>query len=139
MSDRPKDDIEDDAARSFCVFERDRALPRPMPWRPLMTDTQSQQKTSVKTPMATKIGFALWGVALLWWFAYYSNWHGAFGLMRLKLMCITGATSECEFFQQQISRISAIPTYYPVFWWAGCVAMIVGLVQGRANTKRAKQ
>lgn len=104
-----------------------------------MTDAQSHQKTSVKAPMATKIGFALWGVALLWWFAYYANWHGAFGLMRLKLMCITSATSECEFFQTQISRISAIPTYYPIFWWAGCVAMIVGLFQSRNQRKRVKQ
>lgn len=104
-----------------------------------MTDTQSQQKASVKTPMATKIGFALWGVALLWWFAYYANWQGAFGLMRLKLMCITSATSECEFFQTQISKISAIPTYYPIFWWAGCVAMIAGLVQSRNQRKQMKQ
>lgn len=138
MSDRHKDGAEGDASRSFCVFERDRALPRPMPWRPLMTDAQSQDKTSVKTPMATKIGFALWGVALLWWFAYYAHWQGAFGLMRLKLMCITGATSECEFFQQQIARISGMPTYYPIFWWAGCVAMIVGLVQSRSHRKQMK-
>ena len=103
-----------------------------------MTNPQSQDKTSVKTPMATKIGFALWGVALLWWFAYYANWHGAFGLMRLKLMCITSATSECEFFQTQTSKISAIPTYYPIFWWAGCVAMIVGIVQGRSTARQAK-
>jgi len=52
MSDRHKDDAEDDASRSFCVFERDRALPRPTPWRPLMTDAPVRQKTSVKTRWA---------------------------------------------------------------------------------------
>lgn len=136
MSDRERDVAEDDKSRSFCVFERDSAQPRPIPWRPLMTDTQSPQTMAAKTPTATRIGFALWGVALLWWFAYYANWGGAFGLMGLKLMCITGATSECEFFRTQISKISAIPTYYPVFWWAGCAAMIVGLVQSRGQRKQ---
>lgn len=138
MSDRHKDDAEDEASRSYCVFERDRALPRPMSWRSPMTDAQSLDKASVKTPMATKIGFALWGVSLVWWFAYYANWGGAFDLMGLKLMCITSASSECEFFQEQMSRTSAIPTYYPIFWWAGCVAMMVGLVQSRAQRKQTK-
>lgn len=48
MSDRHKDVAEDNASRSFCVFERDRALPRPTPWRPLMTDAPVRQKMSVK-------------------------------------------------------------------------------------------
>lgn len=52
MSDRHKDDAEDDASRSFCVFERDRALPRPTPWRPLMTDAPSRDGTFVKTRWA---------------------------------------------------------------------------------------
>lgn len=132
------DTAEESASRSYCVFERDRALPRPMPWRPLMSDAQSQDKPSVKTPMATKIGFALWGVSLVWWFAYYANWGGAFDLMGLKLLCITDATPECEFFQEQMSRTSSIPTYYPVFWWAGCIAMMVGLVQSRSQRRRMK-
>jgi hypothetical protein len=138
MSDRLPDDAENDTSRSYCVFERDRALPRPTPWSPLMTDDPVQQRISVKTPMATKIGFALWGVTLLWWFAYYANWGGAFGLMGLKVMCITSTSSECEFFQTQISKVSVIPTYYPVFWWAGCVAMIVGVLQARRQRKPAK-
>jgi hypothetical protein len=49
MSDRERDIADDDASRSYCVFERDRALPRPTPWRPLMTDTPVRKKTSVKT------------------------------------------------------------------------------------------
>lgn len=49
MSDRHKDDAEDEASRSYCVFERDRALPRPTPWTPLMTDAPVRQKTSVTT------------------------------------------------------------------------------------------
>jgi len=139
MSDRRDDDAETDASRSYCVFERDRDLPRPTPWKPLMTDAQSRDEASVKTPMAVKVGFALWSVTLAWWFAYYANWHGGFGLMRLKLMCITGVTAECEFFQAQIAKISAIPTYRPAFWWAGCAAMIIGLVQARLQRKQAKQ
>ncbi|MBN8977600.1 MAG: hypothetical protein J0I08_14070 [Rhizobiales bacterium] len=49
MTARHENDAEDDASRSYCVFERDRALPRPTPWRPLMTDTPVRKKTSVKT------------------------------------------------------------------------------------------
>ena len=59
MSDRHGGNAEDDAARSYCVFERDRALPRPTPWRPLMTDATARQTTSVKSLMARGIDFAL--------------------------------------------------------------------------------
>lgn len=63
MSDRHKDDAED-AARSYCVFERDRALPRPTPWRPLMTDASSRDRASVKTRWAGRaaavVGLVQW-------------------------------------------------------------------------------
>ena len=84
-----------------------------------------------RTPLATKIGLGLWAVTLVWWFAYYAQYAGAFDLLGLKFMCITGATSECEFFQQRLGS-TAIPAYRPVFWWAGCVAMMIGFFQDRA-------
>lgn len=135
MNNRRNETAEEDAPRSYCVFERDRILPRPTPRSPLMTDASTPQRTSVKTPIGTRIAFALWGVTLLWWFIYYANWGGAFGLMGLKLMCITGATPECLFFQQQIAKLSAVPTYSPIFWWAGCVAAVIGFVQSRASKR----
>jgi hypothetical protein len=49
MSDRERDIAEDDVSRSFCVFERDRAQPRPTPWRPLMTDAPVRPKMPVTT------------------------------------------------------------------------------------------
>ena len=49
MTARHKNDAEDDASRSYCVFERDRAQPRPTPWRPLMTDAPVRPKMSVTT------------------------------------------------------------------------------------------
>jgi hypothetical protein len=58
---------------------------------------------------------------------YYANYDGPFGLMGLKVMCISGATYECAAFQRMIH--SAIPVYYPVLWYAGLVALIVGIYQ----------
>ncbi|MGB3488926.1 MAG: hypothetical protein WBA37_01370 [Xanthobacteraceae bacterium] len=49
MTARHENDAEDDASRSFCVFERDRAQPRPTPWRPLMTDAPVRLKMPVTT------------------------------------------------------------------------------------------
>ena len=79
-------------------------------------------------PLATKIGFALWGLALLWWFAYYANYGGAFQLLSMKIYCINGASSECLFFRQQIGP-AFVPTYYPIFWYAGVIALAVGVYQ----------
>ncbi|MBN8961058.1 MAG: hypothetical protein J0H71_07995 [Rhizobiales bacterium] len=47
MSDRHRDDAEEGASRSYCVFERDRVLLRPTPWTPLMIDAPVRQKSSV--------------------------------------------------------------------------------------------
>ena len=90
-----------------------------------MTATQPR-----RTPLASKIGRALWAVAIPWWLLYYAQWHGAFGLLRLKVMCLGGTTYECAFFQQQIH--GGIPVYSPVLWWAGLIAMAVGLYRSRA-------
>lgn len=90
-----------------------------------MTDALSGRPA----PFATKLGIGLIGFAILWWFAYYAQWEGAFGLLRLKIACLDGATRECLFFQQQIR--GSIPTYSPVVWWAGLAAFVVGFVQSR--------
>jgi hypothetical protein len=93
-------------------------------------------KPKQPTPTATKVGFVLWGVSLVWWFAYYSNYSGAFGLLDLKLMCITGATDECVFFRERMGR-TIVPTYYPIFWYVGLIALAVGAYQSW-TARRAK-
>jgi hypothetical protein len=90
----------------------------------------NEQASKPRTPLAMKIGLALWALALVWWFIYYAQYSGPFGLLGLKFPCITGATNECVFFQQRL-RTSAIPAYHPIFWWLGVVAMVVGFVQTR--------
>ena len=75
-------------------------------------------------PMATKIGFALWGLALLWWFAYYANYGGAFQLLSIKIYCINGASRECLYIGTKVG-----PMYYPIFWYAGVIALAVGVYQ----------
>jgi len=87
-----------------------------------------QQATRAPTPLATKIGYGLWAVALLWWFFYYANYLGPFELLGLKFMCINGATSECLFFQERMGR-TAIPTYHPILFYAGLLALAVGTYQ----------
>ncbi len=88
------------------------------------------QTPSIKKPLpvASKIGLGLMVIALLWWFAYYSNYSGAFGLLDLKFMCISGATRECLFFQERMGP-TAVPVYYPVFWYAALIALAIGAYQ----------
>lgn len=80
-----------------------------------------------ETPLATKVGFGLWLIALIWWFVYYAQYGGAFALMELKLPCLSWPTRECLFFQQQIR--SPLPRYVPAFWYGGILAFAVGLYQ----------
>jgi hypothetical protein len=87
-------------------------------------------------PIATKVGFWLLAITLLWWFAYYANYEGAFGLMKRKIMCINGATYECLFYQKMMGP-TAIPTYYPIFWYAGLIALAIGAYQSW-QARRAK-
>jgi hypothetical protein len=82
------------------------------------------------------IGLGLMALSLLWWFAYYAQYEGAFDLLGLKLLCITGTTSECSFFQEQMSAAAApVPTYYPVLWWCGTIAVAIGLFMSRREAK----
>lgn len=105
----------------------------------LMSDIQSNsgQRKKLPTPLVLKIGLGLWAISLLWWFLYYAQYAGAFGLMDLRFGCISGATSECLFFQQQLANKSVLPTYVPIFWYAGLVCMAVGLYQNHQAKKAA--
>ena len=51
------------------------------------------------TPPAIYVGLAFCMAAVAWWFAYYAQYGGAFGLLGLKVACIGFATPECSFFQ----------------------------------------
>lgn len=84
------------------------------------------QKTPT-TPPAILLGLGLWFVSLVWWFFYYAQYGGAFGLIGLKLACIAWPTAECLFFQQQIR--GPLPRYIPLFWYAGMAAFAFGLWQ----------
>ena len=67
-------------------------------------------------------------IALAWWFAYYAQYQGPFDLLGVKILCINGATAECERFRAAIGA-GSIPTYYPVFWYAGLALGLIGSLQ----------
>ncbi len=79
------------------------------------------------TPPAVYLGLAFCLVSVVWWFAYYAQYGGAFGLLGLKLACIGFATPECAFFQAQIR--GSIPRYVPVLWYAGMITLAFGVFQ----------
>lgn len=101
------------------------------------TDIPNSETSKPKppAPLATKIGLGLWALSIAWWFLYYAQYRGPFGLFGLKFACLTGATDECLFFQKQLAATSILPTYWPVFWYAGLAAMIVGFIQSRMAPK----
>jgi hypothetical protein len=79
------------------------------------------------TPPALYVGLAFCAASVGWWFAYYAQYGGAFGLIGLKVACIGFATPECSFFQANIR--GAIPRYVPVLWYAGMVTLAFGVWQ----------
>lgn len=79
------------------------------------------------TPPTIYLGLAFCLVSVVWWFAYYAQYGGAFGLLGLKLACIGFATPECAFFQAQIR--GSIPRYVPVLWYAGMITLAFGVFQ----------
>lgn len=99
------------------------------------SETDSGRTKKPPAPLALKIGLGLWAISLLWWFLYYAQYAGAFGLMDLRFGCISGATSECLFFQQQLAQTSILPTYVPIFWYVGLACMTVGLYQNHQAKK----
>lgn len=66
MSHRHSDDAEDAAPRSYCVFERDRDLPRPTPWNPLMAERSRPKISASAITIAAAV--MLGAAALAWWF-----------------------------------------------------------------------
>ncbi len=92
------------------------------------------------TPLATKIGFALWALSILWCLSYYGQYEGFFGLIGLKIWCLDSATSECLFFSEQIQKNGGIiPIYYPILWWLGLSALAYGTYQSAQMRKAARQ
>jgi len=84
------------------------------------------------TPLTTIIGLGLLVVSLIWCLAYYSAWDDKFfGMLDLKLFCLSGATQECSWAARDIiaKSGSGVPTYSPVFWWAGLALIAVGWIQ----------
>lgn len=77
-------------------------------------------------------GFAFMAAAVAWWLVYYAQWQGMFGLLDVKLSCISGDSFECSNFQDFIGP-SAIPVYQPVLMWGGVVVTLVGLYLIRRN------
>ena len=71
-------------------------------------------------------GLAFMAAAIAWWFIYYGQWQGMFGLLDVKLSCISGDSYECSNFQRFIGP-SAIPVYQPILMWGGVVVTLVGL------------
>lgn len=58
-----------ESSRSYCVFERDRVLPRPASRSSVMNDASFSPPRRATMPLAIMIGCGLGGIALLWWFA----------------------------------------------------------------------
>jgi len=86
------------------------------------------------THPAIYLGIVFCLVSVAWWFAYYAQYGGAFGLLNLKLACIGFATPECAFFQTNIR--GGVPRYVPVLWYAGMVALAFGVWQLRQRSRR---
>ena len=83
------------------------------------------------TPL-TIIGLVLLVVSLIWCLAYYAAWDDKFiGMLDLKLFCLSGATQECSWAARDIiaKSGSAVPTYYPIFWWMGLCFIAAGTIQ----------
>ena len=72
------------------------------------------------------VGFGLMTVSLIWCLAYYAAWDdNFFGMLDLKLFCVSSASQECSWAARDIiaKSGSSVPTYYPVFWWLGLLAL----------------
>ncbi|MEP7241943.1 MAG: hypothetical protein ABI697_13750 [Devosia sp.] len=77
-------------------------------------------------------GLAFMAAAAAWWLIYYSQWHGMFSLLDVKLSCISGDSFECSTFQNFIGP-SMIPVYQPTLLWGGVVVTLIGLYLTRRN------
>jgi len=76
-------------------------------------------------------GLAVMTAAVVWWFAYYSQYQGL-NFLGHKFACLSGEAMECSFYQDQIGS-SVLPAYSPMLLWAGTVVALVGLYLTRRN------
>ena len=67
MESRQGDDAAADPPRSYCVFERDRDLPRPTPWSPLTAEATTRNRAG-RIVVAIVIGLALGAAVAAGWF-----------------------------------------------------------------------
>lgn len=102
-----------------------------------MTDTPFPPPTHFSTMLpsnlATKLSYALLGFAIVWWFIYYAQVEGAFGLMSQKITCLDDVPRDCAQLQARIQ--GRIPIYSPVVWWAGVGAFVLGFLQSQWRNK----
>jgi hypothetical protein len=92
-------------------------------------------------PWFTIIGLALLVASLIWCLAYYSAWDDKFlGSLDLKLFCLPSATEECRWAARGIIARSgsAVPSYYPILWWAGLGLIAAGWIQKWRSRARSE-
>jgi hypothetical protein len=92
------------------------------------------KRVRVRPPLAEIVGWALWIVALVWWYFYYSQYGGSLYLFEQKFVCVAVATDTCLDIQQKLMH-SAIPGYHPVFFWAGVLFLALGFLQRRSRRR----
>jgi len=80
----------------------------------------------------TWLGLGIMATAAAWWLSYYSQWRGPFGLLDVKLGCISGDSFECSNIQDFIGS-SILPPYSPLLLWLGVVVVVLGLFLTRWN------
>ena len=85
-------------------------------------------------PVALLVGVALWGLTTVWWFSYYSQYDGWLGQLGEKAPCVFMATDECSYMQKRLLG-SAIPRYHPELFWAGLIAVALGIVQRESRRR----
>jgi len=93
-----------------------------------MTEPDQSPPARPSIPLMIKVGTAIYAVSLVWWFVFYAQYGGVTRMLDVKILCLTETTFECTFFRDAL-RDSPIPAYTPYLWWAGTVAVVIGVVQ----------
>ena len=91
-------------------------------------DSQRPPEARLRTPLMIKIGVAIYVVSLVWWLVFYAQYGGVMRMLDVKILCLTETTFECTFFRDAL-RDSPIPAYSPYLWWAGTIAVVIGVIQ----------
>lgn len=81
--------------------------------------------------MIARVAIAIGVIAMIggvvWWFAYYSQWQGAFALLDVKIGCLVTKAAECQAFREFIGA-SSIPSYQPGVFLGGLIMVVSGIV-----------